>query len=138
MNIFNCFLMALAIIHVSSFFWVTHSDTSSPSYVMINHSSGIDSNSSIAFSALKLKSFSTSALLSKRPTSHPSSWFTFSLLLLAGDLEVNPGPNYKYPCGSCSRPCKKNQDSILCDDNLKSNSSKYNGMDGSRCSPPPI
>ena len=38
-----------------------------------------------------------------------------SLLLLSGDIESNPGPNYKFPCGVCARPSKKNQNSIQCD-----------------------
>ena len=38
------------------------------------------------------------------------------LLLLAGDVSPNPGPfNLKYPCGSCSKSVKKNQQGIVCD-----------------------
>ena len=39
------------------------------------------------------------------------------LLLLAGDIEVNPGPvrKWKYPCGVCSAPVKSNQRGIQCD-----------------------
>ncbi len=38
------------------------------------------------------------------------------LLLLSGDIEVNPGPtNWKYPCGTCSNPVKTNQHGILCE-----------------------
>ena len=36
------------------------------------------------------------------------------LLLLAGDVEANPGP-VKFPCGSCSRPVKVNQAGVQCD-----------------------
>ena len=43
----------------------------------------------------------------------PISWL-ISLLILAGDVETNPGPT-KFPCGVCSRPCKKNQDQVQCD-----------------------
>lgn len=42
------------------------------------------------------------------------SLLDFSTLLLAGDIEINPGP-VKYPCGSCSRPVKSNQKAVLCD-----------------------
>ena len=43
------------------------------------------------------------------------SWLC-SLLILAGDLETNPGPpNYKYPCSDCKKPCKSNQASVMCD-----------------------
>ena len=41
------------------------------------------------------------------------------LLLLAGDIETNPGPRTpKYPCGECKKACtsyKGSQASILCD-----------------------
>ena len=37
------------------------------------------------------------------------------LLLLSGDIEVNPGPCYKYPCSRCDKPVKSNQDGIQCD-----------------------
>ena len=43
------------------------------------------------------------------------SWLS-ALLILSGDLELNPGPgNCKYPCGVCSRPVKKNQKAVQCD-----------------------
>ena len=38
-----------------------------------------------------------------------------SLLMLSGNIEVNPGPIYKYPCGICSKPTKSNQKAIQCD-----------------------
>lgn len=38
-----------------------------------------------------------------------------SLLLLSGDISVNPGPCYKYPCGICGKPVKLNQRGIQCD-----------------------
>ena len=38
------------------------------------------------------------------------------ILLLGGDIYVNPGPNWKYPCVACKKPVKANQDGILCDD----------------------
>ena len=120
MNLLVPILLALAITHASNLFSTTNSsdelsDTSALSYICVNHSSATNSTFSIAASTLKQKSFSSASKLSERSTSYSSSWFTFSLLLLAGDLEVNPGPNYKYPCGSCFRPCKINQQSIQCD-----------------------
>ena len=36
------------------------------------------------------------------------------LLLIAGDIEVNPSP-VKHPCGICSRPVKCNQKGIQCE-----------------------
>lgn len=36
------------------------------------------------------------------------------LLALSGDIEANPGP-IRDPCGSCTRPVRKNQNAICCD-----------------------
>ena len=36
------------------------------------------------------------------------------LLLVAGDVEQNPGP-VRFPCGSCDKPVRVNQDGVLCD-----------------------
>ena len=41
-------------------------------------------------------------------------WFWCDLLL-AGDIEENPGPRFKYPCTLCSKPVKCNQMGICCD-----------------------
>ena len=38
------------------------------------------------------------------------------ILSLGGDIHVNPGPNWKYPCAACKNPVKANQDGILWDD----------------------
>ena len=40
------------------------------------------------------------------------------MLLVSGDIQVNPGPgtqNYKYPCGTCLKPVKSNQMGICCE-----------------------
>ncbi|XP_048586113.1 uncharacterized protein LOC125568277 [Nematostella vectensis] len=37
------------------------------------------------------------------------------LLLLGGDIQLNPGPKLKFPCGSCNKPVKSNQKGIQCD-----------------------
>ena len=37
------------------------------------------------------------------------------LILLSGDVESNPGPGPKFPCGVCSRAVKLNQKGIQCD-----------------------
>ena len=42
-----------------------------------------------------------------------SAWII--IILLAGDIELNPGPNWKYPCGVCSGPVRSNQKGIFCD-----------------------
>ena len=37
------------------------------------------------------------------------------ILLLSGDISTNPGP-VKYPCRKCSKPVKRNQRGIYCED----------------------
>ena len=37
------------------------------------------------------------------------------ILLLSGDISTNPGPVI-YPCGKCSKPVKRNQRGIYCED----------------------
>ena len=37
------------------------------------------------------------------------------LILLGGDVQMNPGPN-KYPCGICDRPVAKNHRGLECDE----------------------
>ena len=48
------------------------------------------------------------------PTGRPPSLLSSILLLIAGDVEVNPGPA-KHPCGSCSKAVKSNQRGIFCE-----------------------
>ena len=38
-----------------------------------------------------------------------------TVLLLGGDIRLNPGPNWKYPCGTCNKPVKRSQKGIQCD-----------------------
>ena len=38
-----------------------------------------------------------------------------STLFMCGDIQLNPGPQYKYPCGICAKPVKINQRGIQCD-----------------------
>ncbi|XP_048588419.1 uncharacterized protein LOC125572237 [Nematostella vectensis] len=45
----------------------------------------------------------------------PKLFTLLSLLLLSGSVEPNPGPNYKFPCGICSKPVRINQRGIQCD-----------------------
>ena len=42
--------------------------------------------------------------------------FLLILLLYCGDVELNPGPQWKYPCGICRKPDKQNQQGIQCDE----------------------
>ena len=46
----------------------------------------------------------------RRPTSRSSSQ---CLLILLGDIELNPGPGPRHPCGSCNRTVLANQRGIF-------------------------
>ncbi|CAG2239474.1 PLG [Mytilus edulis] len=46
--------------------------------------------------------------------SNSQSYYCCILLLLSGDVSINPGPT-KFPCGSCGKAVRKNQKGILCD-----------------------
>ena len=37
-------------------------------------------------------------------------------LLLSGDVELNPGPKYKFPCSSCEKSVRANQKGLQCDE----------------------
>lgn len=50
----------------------------------------------------------------KSTARNPSRRLLPSLLLLSGNMELNPGPQYKQPCGKCTRPLKSNQKGIKC------------------------
>ena len=50
------------------------------------------------------------AILDRKPLG-----LLLDLLLLCGDVNLNPGPNWKFPCGICSKPVKSNQMGIQCD-----------------------
>ena len=42
--------------------------------------------------------------------------FALAMLLLCGDICLNPGPrNIRYPCGICKKAVKSNQQEICCD-----------------------
>ena len=69
----------------------------------------------LAASLSQKKAFQSVTSLSDKSLFSRPNLFLTQLLLLSGDVELNPGPPTKYPCGECSRPCKKNQPAILCD-----------------------
>ena len=51
---------------------------------------------------------------SKHQTTH--RLLLLVILVLSGDIQLNPGPpNWKYPCGLCSKPVKCNQPGIECE-----------------------
>ena len=52
-----------------------------------------------------------------------------NLLLLCGDIEVNPGP-VKYPCGLCDRPVANNHRGLECDGCVRWYHIKCGGVSG--------
>ena len=44
-----------------------------------------------------------------------SRFATLNVLLTCGDINPNPGPQWKFPCGVCHKPVKSNQKGIQCD-----------------------
>ena len=72
-----------------------------------------------ALSSRKMKLSASSSLLRLRNIkSVNSSSLLFLILLLAGDVELNPGPEdvYIFPCGHCNRPVTWSQQGVCCDD----------------------
>ena len=43
-----------------------------------------------------------------------NAWLKW-LLLMSGDVEINPGPVYRFPCTVCETPVRKNQRGVDCD-----------------------
>lgn len=43
---------------------------------------------------------------------HNSGSMALHLIILSGDIALNSGPKYCYPCGACSKPVKINQKDI--------------------------
>ena len=87
-----------------------------------------DNNSGLAFFNVPVKLFTVldvgkEAFLSSSRRriqattfdTNPKFSILSSLLLLSGDINVNPGPTWKYPCGVCKKPVKSNQRGIQCD-----------------------
>jgi len=42
-------------------------------------------------------------------------YLSFLVLILSGDIELNPGPTVKFPCGSCKKSVKWTQKAVCCD-----------------------
>ena len=72
----------------------------------------------------------------------PTSCILLNLLLLCGDISLNPGPNWKFPCSLCKGPVKSNQRGIQCDSCdfwfhsrcLGMNNDEYQQLANSSCS----
>ena len=49
--------------------------------------------------------------------SRPNMYLSLIILVIAGDVETNPGPavKYKYPCRLCDKPVRSNQAGVACD-----------------------
>ena len=57
--------------------------------------------------------FWKSLLSVSKPSKTNSLWII--MLLLSGDVEVNPGPETKWPCGICQYPVTWSQEGVACD-----------------------
>ena len=55
--------------------------------------------------------------ISRRPLHFSSrpSYLSLCLTLLSGDIELNPGPGLRHPCGSYSRAVRANERGIFCE-----------------------
>ena len=85
------------------------------SLVIVNNSKLLNFHQFLFTTLPPKKCFSVTVSLSKKSNAKRHALFLLSLLVLSGNVELNPGPVFKYPCGTCSRPCRINQPSIFCD-----------------------
>ena len=84
-----------------------------------------DDNLKLLFAPRQLAVCFPSTLCTWRVNSHLRPWTRsfrrwhfvvpncYWLILLAGDIETNPGPT-KYPCTACSKAVRNNQRGIFC------------------------
>ena len=93
--------------------FLASSSAPSPAFIIIGSSSPPTKSLIFINSSFYKNSFRLSSHHQRSPKINHQ--YLFALLLIAGDIETHPGPCYKYPCGSCARPCKSNQQSIQCD-----------------------
>ena len=84
----------------------------------LHHTTIWDSPFSVRFAPVSLN-YSAIEIVLCRKFSHLKSSSChplFLLLLLAGDVEINPGPrHFRFPCGVCSAPVKSNQRGVQCE-----------------------
>ena len=40
--------------------------------------------------------------------------YSHARILQSNDCHPNPGPNYRFPCGECQKPCKSNRNAVAC------------------------
>ena len=72
----------------------------------------------LRFARLMARSLSRRGYILNRFVSilYPVSFSYSSIhLVLSGDVELNPGPNYRFPCPKCDKPVKSNQKGLQCD-----------------------
>lgn len=58
-------------------------------------------------------------MAAKNLTSTKTNTTLLCILLVSGDIQLNPGPGTKYPCTICYKPVKANQMALECDGCLK-------------------
>ena len=81
--------------------------------LMLENCKSLNLATRLAASLSQKKVFQLLASLSGKSLFSRPTLFLAQLLLLSGNVELNPGPPTKYPCGEFSRPCKRSQP-ILC------------------------
>lgn len=111
----------LAPISISIFsLFIVHCLSANHQSCDLNLSSPSGNGLNIRFASKQRIQVGLEAVLTQRRTqrtTHKSTLQTqviLSLLLLSGDININPG-TCKYPCGICSKPVKSNQRAIQCD-----------------------
>ena len=86
----------------------------------------VEEPDTIRFAPVKLSLFIVNLVAMVRKPSHlqlvlwntpPSRMMTSWMLVLSGDVELNPGPpsRWRYPCTVCSKPVQSNQRGVQCD-----------------------
>ena len=85
------------------------------SLVIINNSKFLNFDQHFITTLPPKKCFSVTVNLCKKSNAKRHALFLLSLLVLSGNVELKPGTSFKYPCGTCSRPCRIYQPSIFCD-----------------------
>ena len=86
------------------------------------HECDLDDNSELLFAPRQLAGRSPAVFCIWKGSSHLRPWTRrrhsvlpncYWLILLAGDVESNPGPT-KYPCTACNKAVRNNQRGIFC------------------------
>ena len=54
--------------------------------------------------------------IQSRRDTYTRTTLLLALLIMSGDIEQNPGPGTKYPCGMCNRTVARNHRAVCCDE----------------------